>query len=132
MLRPTFCKSSERLVAVTTISWSASLPVPVAASAAAISALTGAAPSAATARVNVIVLGTTDRIVLTRILPLRRYASHVRRAIVGSAKHPDSREFDRDQSMQSDGKSMFSAASHTLLSFAYTTEVSKYNSLSEV
>src|ERR1700722_4717349 len=109
MLRPTFCKSSERLVAVTTISWSASLPVPVAASATAISALTGAAPSAATARVNVIELGTTDRITFTQILPMRCYASHVRRAIVDLANQPDFREFDCDQSMQSDGKSMFSA-----------------------
>jgi hypothetical protein len=40
---------------------------------------------------------------------LLRYASHVRRAIVALANHPDFREFDRDQSMQSDGKSMFSA-----------------------
>src|ERR1700683_1403942 len=70
---------------------------------------------------------------------LRRYASHLGRAIVALANQPDFREFDRDESMQSDGKSMSSAESAryrrekrlgtTLLSFAYTIEVSKYHSL---
>jgi hypothetical protein len=41
---------------------------------------------------------------------LRRYASHITRAIVGLANQSDFREFDRDQSMQSDGKSMFSVS----------------------